>query len=253
MKRLAFFLVLGSTLIFANTAMAEKKVVVVPLGDELYVISIPSCNSSDVTACTTAGSCIAAGGYWWSNNSCNNSPEANSEFSLPDTGQTKCYDTDGNVIACASTGQDGEYSINPMSFTDNGNGTITDNITGLMWQQQDNDTTYNWYQASGTAEATYNPSGAINVCGSLTLGGHNDWRLPTKRELVSIVNLGTYSPAIDVGAFPGTKGTNSIASYYWTSTTNAENTTYARGIKFYDGQVTNERKGDDLHYVRCVR
>ena len=36
---------------------------------------------------------------------------------IPDTGQTKCYDTDGNEIPCAGTGQDGEYSINPMSYT----------------------------------------------------------------------------------------------------------------------------------------
>ncbi|MBV5349935.1 hypothetical protein JZU71_01895, partial [bacterium] len=84
-----------------------------------------------------------------------NSPQAG----LPDTGQTKCYNYSGTEIPCAGTGQDGAYSINPMSFTDNANGTITDNNTGLLWQKcsvaQNNDatcsgtaTTHNWYQAS---------------------------------------------------------------------------------------------------------
>jgi hypothetical protein len=56
-------------------------------------------------------------------------------FNLPDTGQTKCYrDVDTyDEIPCAGTGQDGDYNINPMSFTDNGNGTVTDNNTGLIW------------------------------------------------------------------------------------------------------------------------
>ena len=77
-------------------------------------------------------------------------------FKLPDTGQTLCYDSSGNAISCAGTGQDGQYNINSMSFTDNGNGTINDNNTGLMWQKcsvgQNNDSTcsgsavtYNWY------------------------------------------------------------------------------------------------------------
>lgn len=55
-------------------------------------------------------------------------------FTLPDTGQTKCYDSSGTEITCTGTGQDGAYNINPMSFTDNGNGTVTDNNAGLMWQ-----------------------------------------------------------------------------------------------------------------------
>ncbi len=58
-------------------------------------------------------------------------------FKLPDTGQTKCYQVVSPYaeIHCAGTGQDGAYNINPMSYTDNGNGTVTDNNTGLMWQK----------------------------------------------------------------------------------------------------------------------
>ena len=104
-------------------------------------------------------------------------------FKLPDTGQTKCYQTvfPYAEIPCAGTGQDGVYSINPMLFIDNGNGTISDNNTGLIWQKcsvgQNNDAscsgtaaTYNWYKATGTYDASYN-SATQNVCGALTLGG----------------------------------------------------------------------------------
>src|SRR5208283_3026477 len=91
---------------------------------------------------------------------------------LPDTGQTQCYDPSGlsgNVIACAGSGQDGAYILNPMSFTDNGNSTGSDNVTGLMWQKQDDGTTRTWANAG-----TY--------CSSLSIGGYSDWRLPTVTE-----------------------------------------------------------------------
>ncbi len=94
-------------------------------------------------------------------------------FNLPDTGQTKCYRgvSPYAEIPCAGTGQDGAYNINPMSFTDNGNGTVTDNNTGLMWQKQDDGTDYNWYQATRDYEFDVQSfrESYKNVCGSLTL------------------------------------------------------------------------------------
>jgi hypothetical protein len=68
-------------------------------------------------------------------------------FKLPDSGQTKCYQSVSpfDEIDCAGTGQDGAYSYNPLSYTDNGDGTVTDNNTGLIWQKcsvgQTNDAT----------------------------------------------------------------------------------------------------------------
>ncbi len=117
-------------------------------------------------------------------------------FNLPDTGQTICSDSSGNDIACGGTGQDGQYGINAMSLTDNGDGTVTDNNTGLMWQQQDDGNVYDWYEASGIYDATSNPS-SLNVCGSLNLGGHSDWRLPTDKELQGIVDYSLSDPSID--------------------------------------------------------
>jgi len=52
-------------------------------------------------------------------------------YKLPDTGQTNCYNSSGTSVICTGTGQDGEYSINTMSFIDNLDGTVEDNNTGL--------------------------------------------------------------------------------------------------------------------------
>jgi len=172
-------------------------------------------------------------------------------FKLPDTGQTKCYRgvDPYDEIPCAGTGQDGAYTINPMSFTDNGNGTVMDNNTGLMWQKEDDGNTYNWYQAAGVYDATYN-SNSLNVCGALNLGGYGDWRLPSKKELITIVDylLPYPGPAINTTYFP-----NTSASYYWSSITLATSPGYAWIVHFGDGFVAYTRKDDDSMYARCVR
>ncbi len=184
-----------------------------------------------------------------------------SAFKLPDSGQTKCYQAVEPYaeIPCAGTGQDGEYSINPKSYTDHGDGTVTDNNTGLMWQKcsvgQNNDascsgtaTAYNWYRASGTYDADYNPS-SESVCGALTRAGHTDWRLPSKKELRSIVEYGIPypGPTIKTAYFP-----NTVASYYWSSTTLTGCPDIAWNVSFNVGYVGYYYNSSDRH-VRCVR
>jgi Protein of unknown function (DUF1566) len=157
-------------------------------------------------------------------------------FRLPDTGQTKCYQAVSPYaeIPCAGTGQDGAYSINPLSYTDNGNGTVTDNNTGLIWQkcsvgQSDNSscsgsaTSSTWYKASGTYDASYNAN-SQSVCGDIRVGGYSDWRLPAKKELMSIVNYSIPypGPTIVTAYFP-----NTVSSGYWSSTTLANYPYYA--------------------------
>lgn len=183
------------------------------------------------------------------------------EFKLPDSGQTKCYQSVDPYaeIPCAGTGQDGEYRINPKSYTDNNDGTVTDNNTGLMWQKcsvgQNNDATctgsaatYNWYRASGTYDASYNPS-SESVCGALPLAGHSDWRLPSKKELTSIVeySIPNPGPTIKTAYFP-----NTAASYCWSSTTDAYKPGSAWNVYFYNGYVSYHEKYSD-NFVRCVR
>jgi uncharacterized protein DUF1566/Big-like domain-containing protein len=142
-----------------------------------------------------------------------------------DTGQTGDY--------TSTHGEDSDYTINAPSYTDNSNGTVTDNVTGLIWQQSDDDSTRTW-----SAAGTY--------CDGLTLGGNSDWRLPTVKELVSILDLGIYSPSINA-VFTGTN-----SSSYWSSTTYASDTSYAWLVFFDDGGVSYRVKTSS-YYVRCVR
>ncbi|MFZ3137525.1 MAG: DUF1566 domain-containing protein [Thermodesulfovibrionales bacterium] len=125
---------------------------------------------------------------------------------------------------------------------------MTDNNTGLIWQKYENASGYNWYQASGTYDATYNPT-SQNICGSLNLGGYSDWRLPSKKELMSIVDysIPLPGPTINTTYFP-----NTFAFYYWSSTTGAESPGYAWVVDFYDGAVYYGSKSSP-EAVRCVR
>ena len=145
---------------------------------------------------------------------------------LPDTGQTQSY-TD-------TFGEDSDYTINPPSYTDNGDGTVTDNVTGLTWQQEDDDTSRVW-------------DDAISYCNDLTLEDYSDWRLPSAMELMSIVNCGTYNPSIDTTYFPGTN-----AAYYGSSTTSVYFLSSAWGVVFSRGYVDPYNKSSST-YVRCVR
>ena len=115
---------------------------------------------------------------------------------VPDTGQTFCYDWEyrmcdvwhweGSLQVCDSTpycpeenedfyGQDANYLINPPSLSDNGNGIITDNLTGLMWEKSFSSTVRTWAQALTYAEG-------------LTLAGFDDWHLPNINQLESITS-----------------------------------------------------------------
>ena len=131
---------------------------------------------------------------------------------IPDTGQTQCYNNSVEMVPCPSPGeafygQDGSYSINPHSFLDFGNGIVRDNVTGLEWQQ-------------ATAPGTYTLQQALDYCDGLSLGGHDDWRLPTAKELAALMDCSIQlpGPRINTTYFPGT-----VAYYYRSSTTHGEN------------------------------
>jgi hypothetical protein len=121
----------------------------------------------------------------------------------------------------------------------NGNGTVTDTSTGLMWQQ-------------ATAPGKYTWQGALAYCENLTLAGHSDWRLPTWKELLSIADHTRYEPSIDTTAFPGTVYFHFVIdSYYWTSTT-SPNSSLAVTVDFVVGEVGSTNKSGG-YYVRAVR
>jgi len=119
------------------------------------------------------------------------------------------------------------------------NGVVIDSKTTLEWQDDysDND---------GGNIKLANWTDAIDYCEALSLDSKDDWRLPNKKELLSIVDYGTYNPAI-ISIFEKT-----TSHYYWSSTTVAANTRYVWAVYFGHGGTGNLHKSDN-GYVRCVR
>ncbi|MDT8446583.1 MAG: DUF1566 domain-containing protein [bacterium] len=171
---------------------------------------------------------------------------------VPDTGQTSCYDN-STAITCPSAGQnfygqDAQYqpSLNQQSYTDNGDGTVTDNLSGLVWQRCSAGLS-GANCATGTA-ATYTWADAGTYCTDNTAGlPGTGWRLPTKTELSWIVRSQGSAPFIDTTAFPAT-----VSSDYWTSTSYALLTNSAWYVLFSSGDVPANNKASNF-YVRCVR
>ena len=157
---------------------------------------------------------------------------------LPDTGQTKCYNNTVE-IPCpqpgqAFYGQDAEY-VKARSYTDLGNGIVRDNVTGLEWQQASAPGAYTWQQA-------------LDYCAGLFLGDHDDWRLPTIKELSTLENsnIPLPGPTIDTNYFSDT-----VPTFYWSSTPNARwpQPWYA---EFGLGGVDTSNK-TEFYKVRAVR
>ncbi|MBF0200030.1 MAG: DUF1566 domain-containing protein [Desulfamplus sp.] len=183
-------------------------------------------------------------------------------FPIPHSGQAKCYDDAGNELnPCPSPGepfygQDGNYIINPRSYTKldvNGNDLpitatnwvmVRDNVTGLIWEVKTDDGSVNDKDNEYTWEDTENVF--ITELNTNIFGGHSDWRMPTVQELASITNRGIYNPAIDAAYFPN------VRSYYWSGTTNANNTDSAWVIDFNYGFAHYNYKSSS-YYVRAVR
>ncbi|MBC8449262.1 MAG: DUF1566 domain-containing protein [Chloroflexi bacterium] len=176
------------------------------------------------------------------------------------------------VTVTIATGDDGDLEKgvawpNPR-FTKS-SGTVTDNLTGLIWLQDANcistqHATYNFDNdvTAGDGRVTWQHAldfvaginaGTYSNCGA----GHTDWRLPNVNELLSLIHYGVYDPSV-----PDTAGTgrwtadtpfDGVQSYvYWSSTTSAYHTGYAWYVYLYDGLVNYDSKAHDF-YVWPVR
>lgn len=100
-------------------------------------------------------------------------------YAVVDTGQTACYDSMGGTIACPApgqpySGQDGNFAAHPARYRDNGDGTISDLVTGLMWEKAFRKLP--WSDAPAVAAGT-------------RTGGYGDWRVPTIKELYSLMRF----------------------------------------------------------------
>lgn len=122
-------------------------------------------------------------------------------YKIVDTGQNTFYNNISEISAPTSGqsfyGQDAQYSGNQPGCTDNGDGTITDNITGLMWSKSPD------LNNDGAIDAAdkLNYSDALSAAEALSLAGHNDWRIPSTKELYSLIMFYGIDPS-------GYNGTN---------------------------------------------
>ena len=151
---------------------------------------------------------------------------------LPDTGQKNSYTN--------TPGEDSDYEINAPFYIDNGDGTVTDTVTGLMWQKQDG------------GEMSYDS--AVVWVGRLALAGYQDWRLPGIHESFSLMNLDALNPALNQTAFA-----NTGAEYWWSADVAANNPSKVWVTNSGGGQGAHPRTetisagGTKKFHTRAVR
>ena len=175
----------------------------------------------------------------------------------PKTGQTTLFVTkdDGDL-------EKGITWPNPR-FTDNGDGTVTDNLTNLIWLDNANCSNGSRSWANALVDVgTLNSAGMMNGngCGDTSNGGtfQIDWRLPNVKELQSLIHFGFSSPALPNAAgtaqwAAGDPFANVQSSNYWSSTTNVSNTPNAWLVSLSNGVNVNSFNKANTLFVWPVR
>lgn len=188
-------------------------------------------------------------------------------YPINDTGQVLFYNNTSTITEPKEGddfyGQDAQYTSNEMSFSDNGDGTVTDNVTGLMWTESPLDEKLTWDEAMQAAEG-------------FTLAGYDDWRLPTIKELYSLIdfsgedpsggsNTSSLTPFINTDYFDFEYGDESageriIDSQYASSTkyVSTQDGELAFGVNFADGRIkgyglSSPNGGEKTFVVMFVR
>ncbi len=170
-----------------------------PQGDVVYIYNYARCVRDDSSANTA------------------------NKYPIADSGQNKCYDdgTSGEISCPAEGasyhGQDAQYSGNTPSYTDNGDQTVTDNVTGLMWQKGFQ--TMEWDSAASAAA-------------SATTGGYSDWRVPSIQEMYSLIQ------------FSGATGSGDL-----TSSTAPDDAVPYLNTTYFDFEYPSENRYIDAQYI----
>jgi hypothetical protein len=160
-----------------------------------------------------------------------NNPDSSYPANIWKTGQTTTY----------ATGDDGDLERGVAwpspRFTDNGNGTVTDKLTGLMWSKNAN-----------LAAGTKTWQEALDYVKTLSTGGYSDWRLPNRKELFSLIDHSKTTPAL-----PADHPFQNLQGYYWSSTGEQESEIYAFAVYMTYGDMSGGNKSADYFYVWPVR
>ncbi len=165
---------------------------------------------------------------------------------LPQTGQYATY----------ASGDDGELRTGlawPIPrFTDHGDGSITDTLTGLTWSADAN--------LMATRDPAFDPDGdgkvsfqeALNYIAKINREsylGHSDWRLPNRKELMSLIDFSRFDPVLPLYH----PFSSVVSGPYWSSTTFAERPARAWTVDLYDGQIWDTTKTGNGGFVWPVR
>ncbi len=203
---------------------------------------------------------------------CSFSVLADYPYPIVDTGQNQCFDSSGIRINCANTAQDGAYLGHPPAYINNGDGTTTDSITGLIWQNTPD------LNGDGQINASDKRSqaDAESYCSTLNLAGYRDWRLPNIKTLYSLIDFNggdassylgsetnSLTPFIDTEAFAFAYGDTAagerIIDVQYASSTlyvghTMVNDTAMFGVNFADGRIKGYPVNSDKKFnVQCVR
>jgi len=192
---------------------------------------------------------------------------------FPASGLTTAYgaDKDDGVAGSVPVADDGTVRAGvPMRLVDNGDGTVSDLTTGLMWEKKCDDCGglhdamigYRW-SGNGSQETIWDWLDDVNAEGGRGFAGHDDWRLPNPKELLTIVDYERFNPAVSA-AFDGAScglGCSDLRDpacsctaqgNYWTSTTFSDFPAHAYVVSFHLGLVADQAKTDRF-FVRAVR
>ena len=174
-------------------------------------------------------------------------------YPVVDTGQVSCYNNEEEIDCPAEGeafyGQDAQFSDNQPSYTISSDGlTVYDKVTGLTWQKTPDNIGLNWEEA-------------YEYCESLELGGYNDWRMPTTKELFSISDFSEGWPYLKTTYFDlAETGSVSKDEQYWTEkyvgTTVEGGSDAAFGVNHGTGHIKAypaKVSGRMGNYVRAVR
>lgn len=163
-------------------------------------------------------------------------------YNIVETGQNDAWDGDGvemeTVMGEAFYGQDADYDDGlAFAFVDNGDGTVTDLNTGLIWLQQPTSEEFSW-------------EGAMDYCESLEFAGRDDWRAPSLTELFSIENFGDGWPYLDMEVFsfgdlPVDKDLQFWSSNYYEVEAEGAAANQAFGVNFGTGHIKAYPAGAD--------